>query len=98
MTWAGFSANYRRIEAGQTLVGAEPRALWNLPVAAALESLADEENGRIYLDGRGYFWLEAAGHRKAGAHTSARATLAGYQRPRPLLSPTWFGTRGKKRD
>ena len=75
LTWAGFSANHRRIEAGQTLVGAEPRALWNLPVAAALESLADEENGRIYLDGRGYFRLEAAGHRKAGAHTSARATF-----------------------
>ena len=75
LTWAGFSPNYRRVEAGQTLVATEPRALWRLSVESALRSLADEENGRIYMDGRGYFRLESAAHRQATAHASPRATL-----------------------
>ncbi len=75
LTWAGFSPNYRRVEGGQTLVATEPRALWRLSVESALRSLADEENGRVYMDGRGYFRLEAAAHRSEAAHASPRATL-----------------------
>ena len=75
LTWAGYGPNYRRVEAGRTLVGTEPRALWRLPVSSALASLEDEENGRVYMDGRGYFRLEAADHRQEGAHTAARAVF-----------------------
>lgn len=75
LTWAGYGPNYRRVEGGGTLVGTEPRALWRLPVSSALASLEDEENGRVYMDGRGYFRLESSAHRGQGAHTTARATL-----------------------
>lgn len=75
LTWAGFSPNYRRVAAGRTLIATEPRALWRVSAEAALESLAEEENGLIYMDGRGYFRLESAGHRQAAPHTAIRATL-----------------------
>ena len=75
LTWAGFNANYRRLDRGQTLVASSPRALWRISAAAALAGLAEEENGRIYVDGRGYFRLEAADHRQSGPHAASRATL-----------------------
>ena len=75
LTWAGFNANYRRLDPGRTLVASSPRPLWRISVAAALAALAEEENGRIYVDGRGYFRLEDADHRQSGPHAAARATL-----------------------
>ena len=75
LTWAGFNPNYRHLDPGRTLVASSPRALWRTSAAAALADLAEEENGRIYLDGRGYFRLEAAGHRRSGPHAASRATL-----------------------
>ena len=75
LTWAGFNANYRHLDRGQTLVASSPRALWRISAAAALAALAEEENGRIYVDGLGYFRLEDSAHRQAGPHAAARATL-----------------------
>ncbi len=75
LTWAGFNPNYRHLDQGQTLVASSPRALWRTSAAAALADLAEEENGRIYVDGRGYFRLEAADHRLSGSHAASRATL-----------------------
>ena len=75
LTWAGFNPNYRHLDPGQTLVASSPRALWRVSAAAALADLAEEENGRIYVDGRGYFRLEAADHRQSGPHAASRATL-----------------------
>ena len=75
LTWAGFNSNYRRLDQGQTLVASSPRALWRISAAAALADLAEEENGRIYADGRGYFRLESADHRQSGPHAASRATL-----------------------
>ena len=75
LTWAGFSANYRHLDRGQTLVASSPRALWRISAAAALADLAEEENGRIYVDGRGYFRLEDSAHRQSGPHSASRATL-----------------------
>ena len=75
LTWAGFSPNHRRLDQGQTLVATEPRAMWRISAERALAGLAEEENGRIYLDGRGYVQLEDAGHRNAGPHAAARVTL-----------------------
>ena len=75
LTWAGFSPNYRRLDAGRTLVNTEPRALWRVSAGRALDDLAEEENGRIYVDGQGYLRLEDSAHRQAGPHTTVRATL-----------------------
>ena len=75
LTWAGFNANYRHLDQGQTLVASSPRALWRTSAAAALADLAEEEIGRIYVDGRGYFRLEDADHRHSGPHAASRATL-----------------------
>ena len=91
LTWAGFSPNYRRVEGGQTMIATEPRALWRLSVESALRSLADEENGRIYMDGRGYFRLEAASHRQTGSHSSPRVTLRDISGAGPYFSDlAWY--------
>lgn len=86
LTWAGFSSNHRRLDQGQTLVATEPRAMWRLPADRALSGLAEEENGRIYLDGRGYLLLEDAGHRAASAHASPRVTLRDTSGSGPYFS------------
>ncbi len=75
LTWAGFDANHRHLDPGGTLVASSPRALWRISAAAALADLAEEENGRFYVDGRGYFRLEDADHRQFGPHAAPRATL-----------------------
>ena len=75
LTWAGFSPSHRHIDAGQTLVATEPRALWRIPARSALYDLQEEEDGFSYLDGRGYFRLEAAGHRQGEPHTVPKATF-----------------------
>ena len=86
LTWAGFSPNYRRLDAGRTLVATEPRALWRVAAGAALDDLADEENGRIYVDGRGYFRLEDSDHRQGGPQTTVRATLRDTRGSAPYVS------------
>lgn len=86
LTWAGFSPNYRRLDAGRTLVATEPRALWRAAAGRALHDLAEEENGRIYIDGRGYVRLEDADHRQGGPHTAARATLRDTRAAAPYVS------------
>lgn len=77
LTWAGFSANHRRLESGPTLIADEPRALWDLTAAQALAALQRETDGFIYQDGRGYLRLETAGHRAAGAHTAVQGVFGG---------------------
>ena len=86
LTWAGFSPNYRRLDRGPALVAAEPRALWRVPARTALYAVQQEEDGFIYLDGRGYFRLESAGHRQTGAHTTARATFRDTLAASPYFS------------
>lgn len=86
LTWAGFDPNHRRLDAGPVLVAAEPRALWRVPVHTALYALQREEDGFIYLDGRGYFRLESAGHRQTGPHTTPRATFRDTLAASPYFS------------
>ena len=86
LTWSGFDPNLRRVEGGQTLVATEPRALWRLLADRALRSLAEEESGKVYLDGRGYFRLESAAHQGAGPHRTPRATLRDTSRVGPYFS------------
>ncbi len=90
LTWAGFSSSHRRLDSGRTLVATEPRALWRVSARAALYDLQEEEGGFIYLDGRGYFRLEAAGHRQAGPHATPRATFRDAGSASPYFSqPAW---------
>ena len=86
LTWSGFDSNLRRLEGGQVLVATEPRALWRVAAGRALRSLAEEESGRIYMDGRGYFRLESATHRQGGAHLGASATLRDASGAGPYFS------------
>ena len=86
LTWSGFDPNLRRLEGGQVLVATEPRALWGLTAGGALRSLATEEGGQIYMDGRGYFRLESATHRRGGAHLGARGTLRDSSGAGPYFS------------
>ena len=90
LTWAGFNANHRRLDGGQILVASQPRAFWRISAATALGHVAAEENGHLYVDGRGYVVLESAGHRRAGAHTTARTTLRDKSGYGPYFSDlTW---------
>ena len=86
LTWAGFSANHRRLEGGHTLIADAPRALWEVTAAQALNALQRESDGFIYQDGRGYLRLETAGHRAAGAHTAVQAVFADDPAASPALS------------
>jgi len=86
LTWAGFSANHRRLEGGPTLIADAPRALWEVTAARALYALQRESDGFIYQDGRGYLRLEMAGHRTSGAHTAVQAVFADSPDSSPSLS------------
>ena len=86
LTWAGFSIDHRHTEDGRTLIAAEPRALWNTGPLTALYALQEEEDGLVYLDGRGHFRLESAAHRKSAPHTGARATLRDRLADSPYFS------------
>ncbi len=86
LTWAGFNAGYRRLDPGRTLVASSPRALWGLSAIEALSDLAEEENGRVYVDGRGYFRLEAADHRQSGPHAASVTTLRDTSAVGPYFS------------
>ena len=86
LTWAGFSIDHRHTEDGRTLIAAEPRALWNTSPLSALYALQGEEDGLVYLDGRGHFRLESAAHRNSAPHTAARATLRDRLADSPYFS------------
>ena len=86
LTWAGFSADNRLLDSGRTLVATEPRALWRQEAGAALDALSAEESGLIYMDGRGYVRLEAAGHRNSGAHAVNLATFRDTSASGPYFS------------
>lgn len=86
LSWAGFNAENRLLDSGRTLVATEPRALWQMEAGAALDALSAEEGGLIYLDGRGYARLEAAGHRDSGAHAVNLATFRDTSAAGPYFS------------
>ena len=69
-----------------------PRALWRLSARRALDRLQDEEDGLIYMDGRGRLRLEASGHRDQGSHLSSRAVFRTRAGDGPYLSDlVWSG-------
>ena len=86
LTRAGFSPNDRELDRGRTLVASGPRALWRLSARRALDRLQDEEDGLIYIDGRGRLRLEASGHRSEGSHLSSRAVFGTRAGDGPYVS------------
>ena len=90
LNWAGFTAADRQLEQGQVLVSSGPRAVWRTTARQGLNAVQEEEDGFIYVDGRGYLRLEAAGHRDAAPHTASRVTLNTAKASSPYLSGlTW---------
>ena len=86
LTRAGFSPNHRELDRGRILVASGPRALWRLSARRALYRLQDEEDGLIYMDGRGRLRLEASGHRDHGSHLSSRAAFGTRAGDGPYVS------------
>ena len=76
LRYAGASAEHRLLDTGIELV---PRlwspSLWGVRAADEIQSLQDEEDGFIYVDGHGFWRLENRGHRDGGPHGTARAVL-----------------------
>ena len=76
LDYAGVDASSRRLDVGAELV---PQlwspALWDVQAADEIRRLQDEEDGFIYVDGRGFWRLENRSRRSAAPHTTAREVL-----------------------
>ncbi len=86
LNWSGFNVSHRILDEGRVLVANQPRALWRISARDALYRLQNEEDGFLYIDGEGYFRLEASGHRDSGSHTVSRATFRGAKDESPYFS------------
>ncbi len=86
LTRAGFSAGDRELDSGRMLMSAGPRALWRMPARRALNAVQDEEDGLVYIDGRGRLRLEASGHRDEGSHATSRAAFGAERGGDPYVS------------
>ena len=76
LDYADVSPARRRLDAGATLVpDTWSPSIWNVRALDEVHRLQDEEDGLVYVDGHGYWRLEARGHRAAGPHTAPLATL-----------------------
>ena len=79
LEYADVSPARRRLDAGATLIPHTwSPAIWNVRALDEIHRLQDEEDGLVYVDGHGYWRLEARGHRASGPHTASLATL-GHQ-------------------
>ena len=76
LDYADVSPARRRLEEGAVLVPElwSP-AIWNVGAMDEIHRLQDEEDGLVYVDGHGFWRLEARGHRAAGPHTVTLAAL-----------------------
>ena len=76
LRYAGVSGEHRMLDSGIELV---PQlwspSLWGVQAADAIQSLQDEEDGFIYIDGSGFWRLENRSHRDSGPHITARIVL-----------------------
>ena len=76
LDYADASPTRLRLDAGVTLVpDTWSPSIWNVRALDEVHRLQDEEDGLVYVDGHGYWRLEARGHRAAGPHTAPLATL-----------------------
>ena len=76
LDYAGVESAERLLDTGTTLVPElwSP-ALWDVQAVDEIRRLQDEEDGFVYVDGRGFWRLESRNHRDYAPHTNARATL-----------------------
>ena len=76
LDYAGVESAARMLDTGAVLV---PQlwspALWDEQASDEIRRLQDEEDGFVYVDGRGFWRLESRTHRASAPHTKARATL-----------------------
>lgn len=76
LRYAGVSAEHRTLEPGIELA---PQlwspSLWGVQAADEIQSLQDEEDGFIYLDGHGFWRLENRSHRDSEPHSTAGTVL-----------------------
>lgn len=76
LSYAGVSTEHRMLDTGIELV---PQlwspSLWGVQAADEIQSLQDEEDGFIYVDGHGFWRLENRRHRDGEPHITARAVL-----------------------
>ena len=86
LTQAGFSPDDRELDSGRRLMSHGPRALWRTPARQALNAVQDEEDGLVYIDGRGRLRLEASGHRAEGSHGVSRAIFGTNRGGSPYVS------------
>ena len=79
LRYAGVSAEHRMLDSGIELVPPlwSP-SLWGVQAADEIQSLQDEEDGFIYIDGNGFWRLENRSHRDSGPHIAARAVLRSH--------------------
>ncbi|MCY3637867.1 MAG: hypothetical protein OXG80_02090 [Chloroflexi bacterium] len=76
LDYAGAESAARMLDTGTVLV---PQlwspALWDEQASDEIRRLQDEEDGFVYVDGRGFWRLESRTHRASASHTKVRATL-----------------------
>lgn len=76
LNYAGVDRALRRLDGGLTLVpGNWSPPLWGARAIDEIHRLQDEEDGFVYIDGRGFWRLENRAHRGNPPHNAARATL-----------------------
>ena len=76
LDYAGVDSAARILDTGAVLV---PQlwspALWDEQASDEIRRLQDEEDGFVYVDGRGFWRMESRAHRASAPHTKAKATL-----------------------
>ena len=76
LDYADVDTNRRQFDTGVTLIP----ELWSPPIWGVqgtdeIYRLQDEEDGFVYVDGHGYWRLEARAHRTTAPHTSSKAII-----------------------
>lgn len=76
LDYAGVDAAARRLDRGTELVPSMwSPPMWGVSAAECIRRLQDEEDGFVYVDGRGDWRLEGRGHRGEAPHATNRAVL-----------------------
>jgi hypothetical protein len=76
LDYADVDTGRRQLDSGTTLVpDTWSPAIWGVQATDEIHRLQDEEDGFIYVDGHGYWRLEARAHRSSAPHTTSLATI-----------------------
>ena len=76
LDYADTDAARRQMDTGTALVpDSWSPAIWGVRATDEIYRLQSEEDGLVYVDGHGYWRLEARSHRTSAPHTTSKATL-----------------------